>query len=100
MSNSFGETLLSFLKDKQVEIYASSSSKQREYADYSVSYKEVIRGTLREATGDLMILEVSDHRGNTNLVYVNCWTVTAVIEPKNGISIVDVYCDEHKKQVK
>ncbi|HLG26271.1 MAG TPA: hypothetical protein VI423_00630 [Paenisporosarcina sp.] len=100
MVASFGETLLVHLKDKRIEVYTGSSAREREYADFTIAHKDVIRGVLRDASGDLMVIEVVNNAGHSNLIYVNCWTVTAVVEPKNGMSIVDMYCDEHKKQVK
>lgn len=100
MAETFAESLLSYLKDKKVEVYANSSAKEREYADFSVTHKEVIRGVMRDARGDVILIEVTDKSGRNNIVYVNGWSVTAVMEPKNGMSIVDVYCDEYEKQVK
>lgn len=96
---SFAESVLPFLKDKNVEIYTGSSEKERHYSDYDSVQKEVIRGTLKDAKGDMLIVEVTiNHK--TNLIFVNCWMVVAIIEPKNGISMDDSYCDAHAKQVK
>ncbi len=96
----FGELLMQRMRDKRIEVYLGSSAKTREYADFSVDHKEVIRGVLRDAVGDLMVVEVFDKANNSNLVYVNCWCVTAVLEPQNKISVIDVFCDAAAKQVK
>lgn len=101
MKKSFAESVLPFLKEKRVEIYANSSSLERTYADYHVTQKEVVRGILKDASGDMFIVEVSSNDGTrTNLIFINCWHVTSIIEPKNGIALTDSYVDEHKKQVK
>lgn len=98
---SFAESVLPYLKDKQVEIYANSSALERRYADYCITQKEVIRGILKDASGDMFIVEVSSNDGTgNNVLYINCWHVTSIIEPKNGISITECYVDEHRKQVK
>lgn len=97
--SSYVESLLPFLQGKRVEVYTGGNSKDREYLDYTVSYKEVVRGKFIDAVGDVMILEISD-KGNTNLIYLNGWSITAVIEPKNKLSMFDAYSDEAEKQVK
>lgn len=97
---SFAEAIFEKLQGKRVEVYTGSSSKTREYADFSYSTKEVVRGILKEASGDLIVLEVTGPEGATNLAYLNCWNVVAILEPKNKVSIVDIYGDEFDKQVK
>ncbi len=96
---SFAESIFERLGGKRVEVFTGTSSKTREYVDFSYSTKEVIRGNLVDAEGDLLTLEVSGPEG-ANLVYINAWFVTAIMEPKNKVSIVDVYCDEYDKQSK
>lgn len=97
---SFVEGLVPFLKGKKVEVYTGGNSKDREYMDFTVSYKEVVRGKFVDAVGDVLIIEIQDGAGNTNNIFLNTWCVTAVIEPKNRISMFDAYCDEAEKQVK
>lgn len=99
MEKTFVESVASYLKGKNVEVYAGTSSKSRAYSDFEVQQKEVIRGILKDAIGELLIIEV-DNGINTNVVYVNGWSVVAILEPQNGISIIDVYVDEHTKQKK
>lgn len=100
MPETYAESLFTKLKDKKIEVYTGSSGKDREYADFTVTYKEVIRGIFVEAVGDLMILEVTDASGNTNKVYVNGWSVVSVMEPRNKMSTFDIYVDEAEKQAK
>lgn len=101
MNKSFAESVLPYLKDKQVEVYANSSSLERRYSDFEVTQKEVIRGILKDASGDMFVIEISSVDGySTNTVFVNCWHVTSIIEPKNNISLTECYVDEHKKQPK
>lgn len=96
----FVESVLPLLKGKLVEVYAGTYAKTRKYSDFDHQQKEVIRGILKDGDFDLLILEVMDRFGNVNLVYINGWAVTAIVEPQNGMSIIDVYHDEHEKQVK
>lgn len=100
MSETYAESLFTKLQNKKIEVYTGSSGKDREYADFTVTYKEVIRGIFVEAIGDLMILEVTDNLGNVNNVYINGWSVVSVMEPKNKMSTFDIYVDEAEKQVK
>lgn len=99
MTETYGEAVYSQLKDRKVEIFLGSNSKSHEYLDYSVNQKEVIRGTLRNAVGDLLVVEVGCG-DRTNLAYINIWNVIMIVEPKNGISVIDVYCDAASKQAK
>ncbi len=95
----FVEIAASFLKGKNIELYAGTSGRSRAYSDFEVQQKEVIRGVLKDAIGELLIVEVADGP-NTNLVYINGWSVVAIVEPKNGMSMVNIYVDENTKQIK
>lgn len=97
--SSYVESLIPFLKGKRVEVYTGGNSKDREYLDFTIQYKEVVRGIFVDAVGDVLIIEISD-KGNTNRIYLNSWCITAVIEPKNRLSMFDAYCDEAEKQAK
>lgn len=97
---SYAESVLIFLKGKFVEIYEGTNGKLQKWADYENQQKEVIRGILKDSVGDLLIVEVTDILGNTNDVYINGFAVKTIIEPKNGLSIIDVYTQEQKKQSK
>jgi hypothetical protein len=99
ITTSYSETLFKYLKDKNVEVYCGDNSRDQEYADFSVSSKSVIRGKLVNADGNCLMIETTiDNK--SNIIYINCRMITAVIEPKNKISIVDVYCDESARQDK
>ena len=94
----FSEALIGLLQDKFVEIYVGSSSEERMYSDFTVSRKEVIRGYLRAAYGELLVVEVIfPQTGKRNLVYLNSWSITSVVEPKVGASTTDIYHDESGK---
>lgn len=100
MADSYVETLVPFLKGKKIEVYTGGNAKDREYSDYTIQYKEVIRGIFVDAIGDVLMVEISDVEGNSNVVYLNSWTIVAIIEPKNKLSMFDAYCDESEKQEK
>jgi len=96
----YAEAVLTLLKGKSVEVYDGSDGRYRKYSDFDFQQKAVIRGILKDGVGDLLIIEVTDKFGNTNDVYVNGWAVKSIVEPKNTISIIDVYTEEHRKQSK
>lgn len=100
MSQSYAESVLALLKGKAVEIYEGTNGKLQKWADYENQQKEVIRGILKGGSGDLLIVEVTDDFGNKNDAYVNGWSVKVIVEPRNGISIFDVYTEEERKQSK
>ena len=92
----FAESLLNRLKGKVVEVYSGDTATTRLYSDVNVSLKDVIRGELQDAEGEWLIIKVNTVNGS-NLVYVNTWNIHSVVEPKNGVSMVDVYTMEHEK---
>lgn len=97
----FSEALFTLLRNKLVEVYLGTTSEERQYSDYSITRKEVIRGVIKEVHGDLVVLEVKVPKsGVTNLVYLNCWGITSVLEPVQGACTMDVYCDEAGKERK
>lgn len=100
IQKTFAESMLSILKNKNVEMYVGSSGKERQYADYNVSHKETIRGKFVDAFDEVFVIEVTNRDGSSNLIYVNSRAVVAMIEPQNSISIVDSFCDEYERQPK
>lgn len=93
----FSEAVYERLKGKFVEVYGYTSSTTQYYSDLAANRKELIRGILIDCDGDLLVIEVTTENNSKNLVYLNGWGVQILIEPKNGISMVDVCVDEHEK---
>lgn len=101
MEKSFAEIILKRLKNKMIEVYSGDTGTTRQYAQDSVTLKEVIRGKLIDAEGELLVVEVIDnYTKNKNHVYINAWNVKSVVEPKNGLSVTDIYNGEHERVLK
>lgn len=97
---SFIECVAEILTGKFVEVYVGTTGFVRKYADHETSHKDVIRGILKETTHNMLVMDVEDGTGARNNVYVNVWSITCIIEPKNGMSTIDVFFDEHEKTKK
>lgn len=96
--NSFAESIVRRLKNKIVEIYSGDTGTTRQYSQDSVTLKEVIRGTIVDAEGELLVIEVTNKETyGVNLVYINAWNIRIIVEPKNGMSITDIYNGEHER---
>lgn len=100
MSKSYAESVFALLKDKVVEVYEGTNGKTQHWADYSNQQKEVILGVLKNGVGDLLVVEVTDDFGNKNDAYINAWNVRLIVEPKNGMSMLDIFTPDEKKQAK
>ena len=100
MSQSYVELVTALLKGKTIEVYEGTNGKIQKWNDYDNQQKELIRGVLKDGVGDLLIVEVTDDFGNTNIAYINGWNVKLIVEPKNSMSMLDIYIPDEKKQVK
>lgn len=97
----FSSEIIKYLKNKSVEVYMGDTFRVLKYSEFDDNKKEVIRGTLIDSSGDLLILEVTDKLSfQKNIVYINGYSVKAILEPKNGIGIIDVFSGEYEKQPK
>lgn len=97
-TSSFAEALMRRLMGKIIEIYSGDTGVTRQYSQDTVTMKEVIRGRLVGAEGELLIIEILDDNNiSVNVVYINAWNIRSVIEPKNGYSITDIYKAEHER---
>lgn len=97
---SFAEAIIKRLRNKKVEIYLGDSGRTQEWNDYAETQKSVIRGVLLDADSECFVVLYTNKLGKSNEIYINSWCVSSILEPKNGISIVDVYCDESNRQDK
>lgn len=93
----YAEAVLHYLKDKTVEVYVGTFDKTRKYYDFDQQVKQVLRGILKDANGELLILEIKDPLGNNNLVYLNGSNIISIVEPYNGMATMDIYVDEKQK---
>lgn len=98
MTISFAEALLKRLKGQNVEIYSGDVAITRQYSQDSIMMKDVLRGKLIDAEGELLILEYTDLITlNTTLVYINAWNVRAIVKPENALSMTDIFNSEHER---
>lgn len=89
------ESIFKRLKGKFVEVYSGDTSLTRYYSDYDTNTKDVVRGVVVDADGDVLMIEVMHSETHEkNIAYLNGWSIRNVVEPKNGISIVDMYHGE------
>lgn len=95
---SFAELLCGHLQNELIEVYSGDNGTTRNYADYQETLKEVIRGTLMAAEGELLVLEV-EHEAGKGLVYVNAWNVRSVCRVKDG-TLTHIYQTESPKKRK
>lgn len=98
ITSSFAEALAHRLLGRMIEIYSGDTGVTRQYSQDTVTMKEVIRGKLVGAEGEMLIIEIQDDNNKlVNTVYVNAWNIRSAIEPKNGYSITDIYKAEHER---
>ena len=98
-TQSFAEGICNLLQEKKIEIYVGTTSENRAYADYSQDVKEIIVGTIKKASGSILVVEI-ENEGKKNLVYLNDFYIISVVEPKPGICTYDMFDDIHKKHRK
>lgn len=96
---SFAEAALELYKGKVVEVNTGETRTALQFSDFSSYQKSLIRGKVVNAVGDGLVLECLCG-GDTHQVLVNCWSVTAITEIKDGRSLTDFYVDEFQKNYK
>lgn len=92
-ANNFAEAILHFLKGKEVEVYCGDSGTTLKFADSEETQKNVIRGTLEDALGDCVVIKVS-YAQKSSKVYLNTWSIKAIIPIEDGLFIMDIFDDE------
>ena len=96
MSHNFISVIAKKLLGKMVEIYLGDDDEVLIKSETNKVVKSVLYGKLIEAKGECVSLEVSCSKG-TNVVYINAWGISAIIEPKNGISMQDVFISSQRR---
>ena len=91
----FAAAALQKYKGKEVEINTGESYTTLLFDDHTQGQKSVIRGTLVDAAGDAIVLEVNI-RGKKHEVLINCWLIHTMMEFGSGSSR-DFYIDEYKE---
>jgi len=88
---------ITMFKDKLVEVYTGNSATTLQFSECSVEQKSVIRGYLRDAIGDGVVIECKVH-GNMQNVLINVWSIVTIMELKGHGNISDIFIDEYKEQ--
>ena len=70
---------LALFKDKTVEINTGEQRTTLIMADFQSAQKDLIRGVLKDAVGDALILECEVANEKKNIV-VNCWSIISIAE--------------------
>ena len=92
-ANNYADAILHFLKGKEVEVYCGDTGTTLKFADSEETQKNVIRGTIEDALGDCVVVRVS-YRQKSALVYLNTWSIKAILPLEDGLFMMDIYDDE------
>jgi hypothetical protein len=90
----YAAALLKFLKNKEVEINCGDIKTVVKLAEQDVSQKHVIRGILKDACGDALIVLVLKNNKYAN-VFINVWSIKSVVPMEDSLFIKDIYEEEH-----
>lgn len=93
MSLTFAEAVAKQLNNQEVEIYLGDMGMIRVYSQHQEPMKEVIRGSVVGASGDMLILEIN-RDGLKTKVYLNGWNIKTVIRVNTEFSTIDMYNSE------
>lgn len=87
------------LEGKLVEVYCGDIKHTHILQDFSRAEKSIIRGRVKDAMGDCIILQC-EKDGRTNDIFINCWSIST-ISPINGqLSMKEMYYDEEEVKKK
>ncbi|HVI41803.1 MAG TPA: hypothetical protein VM577_14215 [Anaerovoracaceae bacterium] len=89
----FAEAVANRLRDQGVEIYCGDSGETHKFSDTESTEKSIIRGIVKDALGDCLILEVTK-QGLTATVYMNAFNIRAIVPMSDSLYIKDIYDDE------
>ena len=96
-THGFAIAALHLYKDKLIEVNTGESATTLLSDDYQTTQKSLIRGILRDAIGDAMIVEVP-MKGKSRNVIINCWSTKSIMELTDDDSgLNEAYIDEYKK---
>lgn len=92
-ANNFAEALLFFLKGKGVEVYCGDTGTTMKFDQHEETQKNVIRGVLEDCLGDCVVVKVV-HGNKTGRVYLNTWSIKAIVPLEDDLFIMDIFDDE------
>lgn len=91
----FAAGILKHLKNEEVEIYCGDVKTTLQFHDYNVQQKNVIRGFIKDAIGDAIIVEC-EKSNKKGIVFLNVWSIKAIIKIKDSLFIADIFEDEEE----
>ena len=91
--------LLHLFKGKKVEINLGETAITMNYDDHSVDQKALVRGVLKDAIGDALIIDCEVF-GKVKQVIVNCWSVNTVTEVDDVGTTKSIYYNEGSKRLR
>ncbi len=92
-THGYAAALLQTYRDKLVEINTGESATTLLFDDHQVTQKSVIRGVIKDALGDALIIECNVN-GAKQKVLINSWSINMVMELKGNGNLRDIYVDE------
>ncbi len=92
----YAAAALHFYKDKLVEINTGEVKTTLLWEQFQHDIKHVIRGVVKDAFGDGLIIEIQMSKG-VKLVLINCWSIKSIIAVDGNGTTKDVYFDEDTK---
>ena len=90
----YAEVIGSLLMNEEVEVYTGESVGAVNYSDYDVEQKAVVKGIIRGAQGQVLILEVridTAMESRTTTAYMNGWYIKGINKVADGIPIAMVF---------
>lgn len=93
-TGTFAEVIASLLMNEDVEVYTGESVGTINYSDHDVEQKAVIRGTIRGAQGQVLMLEIkvtTAMETRTTMAFVNGWYIKGVNKVADGVPIAMVF---------
>ena len=94
MSKTYAEALADELSGKEVEIYCGDLGETHIFSETQKTQKHIIRGVIKSANGDLLLVRVSKPSNMWCDVYLNGWNIKTVVKISDPLFIMDIYEDE------
>lgn len=95
----YAKSIGSRLLNKRIEVYQGSQHDTVRRAEIETTRKTVVCGVLVEVLEECLIIEVISEDSVAD-VYINTYNIHSILEVKDGMSIIDVYEPDERKQIK
>lgn len=92
----YAAAALHLYKNKMVEINTGEVKTTLLWDQFQKEIKHVIRGVIKDAIGDALIIEVRTAKGIKS-VLINCWSINSIVAVDGNGTTTDVYFDEDVK---